>query len=532
MKDVKVLDCTLRDGGCVNDFNFGTVYMQEVLSGIEQSGAEIIECGYIDEHKGSSEGRTQYLNEQVIEKNLVKEKKAGKSYVAMMDYGKYDVTKLGNRSATSIDGIRLAFHKKSAKDIIGLGKIIIEKGYDLFIQPMLVMRYTDRELLNLIEAVNRELPTARAFYLVDSFGEMRENDLSRLVALTDYNLNRDIALGFHSHNNLQLSYSNAVSLLKYPTDRELIIDVSILGMGKGAGNLNAELFEEHLNLYYGKHYNISPLLNVIDKVLNQIREEYHWGYSVEYYLSSTNHCTPSYASFFYEKHTLTIEEISILLGRIAEEKKISFDREYAKRLYYSFIEKKVDDTAEIAKLTENYSGKTVLLVAPGKSICQQEDKILQYIATERPDVIAVNHIWNKAEDVIFCTKSSSYDASFNAKKKIIATSNIDISEYDNQIIVNYSNYNRFDTYETDISGIILINLLLKIGVKEVVLAGFDGFSVDINNNYYDKLLQRPVNSAAMFERNVLLSRYLTSVKEKITITFLTESIYEKEMPTV
>lgn len=525
MKDVKVLDCTLRDGGCVNDFNFGTVYMQQILFGIEQSGAEIIECGYIDENMGSAEGRTQYLNEHVIETALVKEKKPGKLYVAMIDCGKYDVTKLGERTSSSIDGIRLAFHKKNVDEIISLGKIIIEKGYDLFIQPMLVMRYSDRELLDLIETVNRELPTARAFYMVDSFGEMRETDIDRLTALIDHNLNKNIAFGFHSHNNLQLSYSNAVSLLKYPTDREIIIDVSILGMGKGAGNLNAELFEEHLNIFHGKKYNISPLLNVIDKVLNQIREEYHWGYSVEYYLSSINHCTPSYAGFFYEKHTLSIEEISILLGKIEEEKKISFDREYAKQMYYAFMKKRIDDTAAIAELTDKCVGKKILLVAPGKSICQKEDKILHYIETEKPIVIAVNHTWNKSEDFVFCTKNSSYDVSIKERKRIIATSNVDIVDYDNQLIVNYSDHNSFDGNETDISGIILINLLIKLGAKNVALAGFDGFSVDINNNYYDKLLQRPVNSSVMLERNQKLRDYLKCISNKVNILFLTNSVY-------
>lgn len=525
MKSVKVLDCTLRDGGCVNDFNFGIVYMQQILAGIEQSGADIIECGYIDENRGSIEGRTQYLNERVIETTLIKEKRPEKSYVAMMDYGKYDVKKLGKRTDSSIDGIRLAFHKKNVNEVINLGKIIIEKGYELFIQPMLVMRYSDRELLDLIEAVNCELPTARAFYMVDSFGEMRETDIDRLSALIDHNLNKGISLGFHSHNNLQLSYSNAVSLLKYPTDRELIIDVSILGMGKGAGNLNAELFEEHLNLYHGKKYNISPLLNVIDKVLNQIREEYHWGYSVEYYLSSINHCTPSYAGFFYEKHTLSIEEISILLGKIAEEKKVSFDREYAKQLYYAFIEKRIDDSVAIAELTDMYAEKTILLLAPGKSILEQENKILRYIEAEKPVVIAVNHTWNKMEDVVFCTKNNIYEASVKERKKIIATSNIDVLEYDDQLIVNYSDYNLFDGNETDISGIIIINLLIKLGAKNVVLAGFDGFSVDINNNYYDKLLQRPVNSSTMIERNDALCRYLKDIKDKVKITFLTKSMY-------
>lgn len=526
MRDIKVLDCTLRDGGCVNDFNFGTEYMRQILSGIEQSGADIIECGYIDEKKGSTEGRTQYLNEHVIEEALALEKKPDKTYVAMIDYGKYDISKLSDHSEKSIDGIRLAFHKKNAKDVIILGKQILEKGYKLFIQPMLVMRYSDRELLDLIEIVNQELPDTSAFYMVDSFGEMRANDLERLASLIDHNLKPEIALGFHSHNNLQLSYSNAVALLEYPTNRELIIDVSILGMGKGAGNLNAELFEEHLNLYYEKLYKIKPLLNVIDSVLNQIREEFHWGYSVEYYLSSINHCTPSYAGFFYEKHTLTIEEISALLKMIDEEKKISFDREYAKKLYYSYVGKRINDEESITELKKIFSGKEILLVAPGKSIQKYRDKIKKCQMIDNVETIAINHIWDDENIFVFCTKSGSYADAKEAKRKIIVTSNVHYDNCENQYVINYSNYNTFDNNETDISGIILINLLSFLGVKKIMLAGFDGFSVDINKNYYDKLLNKPVSSSSMQERNETLSKYFKMMRGKTEIEFLTTSGYE------
>lgn len=528
MKDIKVLDCTLRDGGCVNDFNFGSIYMRQILLAIEQSGADIIECGYIDEKKGSMEGRTQYLNEHVIEDILISEKKPGKIYVAMIDYGKYDFSKLDDRTEHSIDGIRLAFHKKDIDDVMIAGRKILEKGYELFIQPMLVMTYSDRELLDLIDGINQELTSARAFYIVDSFGEMRSNDLDRLSALIDHNLNKNIALGLHSHNNLQLSYSNAVTLLDHPMSRELIVDVSILGMGKGAGNLNAELFEEHLNLYYGKRYDINPLLNVIDNVLNQIKEEYHWGYSVEYYLSSINHCTPSYARFFYEKHTLTIEELSTLLGKINNEKKISFDKEYAKKLYYSFIEKKVDDSMVIEGLRKSLKEKTILLVAPGKSIKNKMEEIIRFIADNDVEVIAINHVWNFAESTVFCTKSSSYRDAIKAEKNILVTSNVNTIDYDKQRIVNYSDFNRFDGDETDISGIIIINLLVAIGVKKVALAGFDGFSVDINNNYYDRMLQKPVNSSSMIERNTILGKFFKHMREVVDIKFLTETIYDKE----
>ena len=276
MNTLKVLDVTLRDGGCVNNFNFGQTYMEKILAAQEASGVDIIEMGYIDENKGSASGRTQFINEQVISETILKNKKPGIEYVAMIDYGNFNVDNLQPKTEDSIDGIRMAFHKKNRLDSISLGRKIIEKGYKFYVQPMITINYSDAELLELIQMVNKELSDAAGFYIVDTFGEMRPNDMNRLLNLVDHNLIPTMTLGFHSHNNLQMSYSNAIAMLQFPTNRDLMLDSSIMGMGKGAGNLNTELLLEHLNLFYGKDYRISPLLEVIDKVINPLHSEFYW----------------------------------------------------------------------------------------------------------------------------------------------------------------------------------------------------------------------------------------------------------------
>lgn len=105
MNNLKVLDVTLRDGGCVNDFNFGQTYMEKILAAQEASGVDYIEMGYIDEANGSTCGRTQYVNESVIPQCILKHKKPGVTYVAMMDYGKFNVDTLHKRTDDGIDGI-------------------------------------------------------------------------------------------------------------------------------------------------------------------------------------------------------------------------------------------------------------------------------------------------------------------------------------------------------------------------------------------------------------------------------------------
>ena len=127
------------------------------------------------------------------------------------------------------------------------------------------MSYSDEEFLTLIKAANELKPYA--FYIVDSFGMMNGRDLIRLFYMLEHNLDDSIKIGFHSHNNMQLAFSNAQQLVSIQTNREIIIDSTIYGMGRGAGNLNSELFIEYLNGISNSNYNIKPLLKIIDEIL-------------------------------------------------------------------------------------------------------------------------------------------------------------------------------------------------------------------------------------------------------------------------
>lgn len=527
MNTLKVLDVTLRDGGCVNNFNFGQTYMEKILAAQEASGVDIIEMGYIDENKGSASGRTQFINEQVISETILKNKKPGIEYVAMIDYGNFNVDNLQPKTEDSIDGIRMAFHKKNRLDSISLGRKIIEKGYKFYVQPMITINYSDAELLELIQMVNKELSDAAGFYIVDTFGEMRPNDMNRLLNLVDHNLIPTMTLGFHSHNNLQMSYSNAIAMLQFPTNRDLMLDSSIMGMGKGAGNLNTELLLEHLNLFYGKDYRISPLLEVIDKVINPLHSEFYWGYAPEYYLSSANNCTPSYASHFYNRHMLPIDQVGELLGMLAEEKKISFDQNYAEEVYRKYNESKtVDDTSVVEELKHVFAGKSILLVAPGKSIVGAKNEIESISNADDVVTIGLNTLM-ECNDYILTTRKDIYDEAVASGRNIIVCSNISKGGRGNVKILNYANWIESDERTHDSSSVIALNLLKNCGVKAIMLAGFDGFSLDINENYYNPNMRHPVNAEQVELRNQYYKGLIERIKKSgISIDFVTPSLYE------
>lgn len=339
-RKISLLDCTLRDGGIVVNFDYGVERMQKIKSTLESSGVEYIECGYIDEKKGSPEGRTTFDNEVSIEKSLLSSgKKPGIKYLAMIDYGSFDVTKLNNRTTTGIDGIRLAFHKEHWRDAMELGKIIISKGYDLYIQPMVSMRYTDEEYRELIHTCNSELIGAKGFYVVDSFGQMDNADLIHKLEIADNYVNPELVIGFHAHNNRQMAYSNALSFVKFNSQHNMMLDASIMGMGKGAGNLCTELIEENL-IDEGKSYNTTVIYEAISEYFSDQQKITPWGYSLDYYLSSLYSCTPSYIKIFTSDARVTTDILVDLLRTIPEEKKAACDREFAEEHLKSYFAKR------------------------------------------------------------------------------------------------------------------------------------------------------------------------------------------------
>lgn len=341
-RQISLLDCTLRDGGIAIDFEFGTARMQSIKACLEHSGVEYIECGYIDEKKGTSEGRTCFDNEVSIQKHLLDSgKKTGVTYVAMIDYGTFNVNNLKPRNEKGIDGIRLAFHKEKWHESIEWGKVILSKGYDLYIQPMVSMRYSDEEYRELIQICNEQLSGAKAFYIVDSFGQMDSAMLTHKIEIVDQYVSPSMKIGFHAHNNRQLAYSNALTFLDYNAKHDIMLDASIMGMGKGAGNLCTELIAASL-IQEGKNYETTCIYESISEYFSKKIKTNPWGYSLDYYLSSLYSCTPSYIKIFLKDQRVTTDILIQLLKTMPEEKKAACDRTFATTHLQEYFERNGD----------------------------------------------------------------------------------------------------------------------------------------------------------------------------------------------
>lgn len=336
MKNVNILDCTLRDGGYINNWSFSDDTASNLIDSLIEAKVKFIELGYISKKSDRCGDSTMFNNIECIE-NILTNNNA--KYLVMMNLGDFDIDNMDYND--NIFGIRLAFRKEEWKEAFQQAEKIIEKGFKVFIQPMVTLSYTEEELLEVINEFNKL--DIYAFYIVDSFGSMHDKDILRLASLVDNNLKASVSLGLHAHNNLQLAFSNAITLLQSVSDRQLIIDSSVLGMGRGAGNLNTELFVDYLVRNFNKNYKIQPLLDIIDNSLNKIHRENYWGYSPAHYISAIYNCHPNYSTYLAGKKNLTAKDTENIIKNIVDEKKSKFDKIYIEDLYTQYISKKCMD---------------------------------------------------------------------------------------------------------------------------------------------------------------------------------------------
>lgn len=525
MKHVSVLDCTLRDGGYVNDFRFGESVIKSMIDGLAKASIDIIECGFLKSGCNDTD-KTLFSSVSKIG-NYIEEKVNNSMYVAMIQYGAISIEEIEECDGSSIDGIRLTFHEHEISSAFEMGEQLMEKGYKVFMQPVGTTSYEDDELIGLIKRINILKPYA--FYIVDTLGKMYKNDLLRMFYIVDHNLDQRIALGFHSHNNLQMSFANAQELTQTNTNRNLIIDSSVLGMGRGAGNLNTELLVQYLNVNRGLRYDVFKIMNLMDRYIKPLSIAYKWGYDAAFYLAAVTGCHPNYASYLLNMQTLQIRDIGTILNGLEKNKRSLFDKDYIKSEYMKYMDHTVDDAHVLAQLSAMIGNRKVLLLAPGKSLRYETGRINSMVNSDNYVVASINFApIDIPIDFAFISNMKRFE---NTKEmptargiRTIVTSNICTSS-DEYLIVNYSSYLNEDSSIIDNAGIMCINLLIQVGVKEIILAGFDGFSEDVKDNFYEESLYLDVEEERLAKMNMAMSNKLSQLKKQIKIEFLSKSNY-------
>lgn len=302
-----------------------------------------------------------------------------------------------------------------------------------------------------------------SFGIVDTYGAMYIDDVDRLYRLIDHNMQKDICINFHSHNNYQLSFAFAQEIIKLSHGvRQVIIDSTLAGMGKVAGNLNTELIVDYLARKMHYNYEFENILDIIDDYIYKYQEKYKWGYSIPAMMAGIYKSHPNNIIYLTEKFRLETKDISHLLSMIDPESRQRYNYDLIQKLYTEYIADKIDDYDTINALKTVFEGKDILILAPGNSLNTYRDKIENFKQENCPLTISVNFVSTNKEDYAFFGNQKRYDR-YNKERigrTILISSNIR-SNCDSDILVNYySLINRGYKYFEN-STIMLLNFLKK-----------------------------------------------------------------------
>ncbi len=531
MNNVSLLDCTLRDGGYLNDWKFGRNTIVNIFERLVASKVDYIELGFINEKREYDPDRSIFPDVKSMTKTYGNLDAGDAKKVGMIDFGTLDISRVCPQSESCIDAIRVIFKKHVRKEAMAYVKQIKDLGYTVFAQLVSITSYEDDELMDLIRMANEVKPFAVS--MVDTYGLCHSDTLLHYANILNDNLDPEICLGYHAHNNFQLGYANCIELLTcLKTERNLLVDGTIYGMGKSAGNCPLELLAMYLNDRRGKNYNVNQILEACDSQVINFQKETPWGYSMFYFIAASNDCHPNYVSYLMNKRTLSVMQVNTILARIPYEKKLMYDEKIIEKLYSDYQEIEVDDKDDLERLKEELQGKKVLVLGPGTSVTAESSAVQDFIINNDPAIISINFIPSTIKpDICFITNKKRFvQLSSNIAKnadtfKVMATSNVTSSTYTFDYTVKYSSLLDYNAQIIDNSFLMLLKIIKKIGIEEVFVAGFDGYATDDSPNYINPDMEYQFTSAEAAELNQYVIGELSKLSSGFKVNFLTSSYY-------
>jgi len=275
---IKVLDCTVRDGGLINQWQFNDDFVRKIFIALSQAGVDYMEIGYKSSEKYFSRdenGAWKFCSEDDLKRITGGFEKTMK-LSAMADIGRIDYEDIPKKSESVIDMIRVASYVKEVDKAINLAHHCMEKGYETTINLMAVSKVLEKDLDDALEDLSKS--NVPVIYLVDSFGAMYSEQVhylakKYLAALPGKEL------GIHTHNNQQLAFSNTIDGIIAGINR---LDATIYGMGRGAGNCPLELL---LSFLKNPKFDIRPIIEIIQEVFIPMKAKVEWGYHIPYMIT-------------------------------------------------------------------------------------------------------------------------------------------------------------------------------------------------------------------------------------------------------
>lgn len=324
---VQITDCTIRDGGYLFNKNSDPKFVKGIMKGLVDAGIDFVETGFLQTNvTGES---LVYHNSSDVRKYLP-DNRGQTQFLGFCDNSRYCLENLDMYDGKSFRWLRISFAKHEIDKSLEFCEGAQKKGYLVQFNPMDAISYTNEERSELIKKVNKVMPAS--FSIVDTFGAMYLDDLKRIFRQVDSLLDKSIKIGLHSHDNLGLSCSLAEVMVELAKEvgRDVIIDGSLFGMGRGAGNAKTELLADFLNKKYGGQYDIPMLLATIDKYITPVLHDIHWGYNLPMYICGSKHCHVDNIYYLKETYSCTTNDMYDVIEGLPSAQRTRYGTGYSK----------------------------------------------------------------------------------------------------------------------------------------------------------------------------------------------------------
>lgn len=508
-KAIKVLDCTLRDGGRCFGSAWGDIVIKDISKKLVLANIDIIEIGFLwYSAEGICRENTTLFNSIEEISEFISGETEFVAYIEFVLF-KRENREIPYRKLQYLNGIRLGILKEELYESIPTMKDIKNKGYKLYLQGINALSYTETEIKELCQVLNEIKPYA--FAIVDTYGAMYPKDLIKVYKWVDKYLDKDIAIDFHSHNNIQMSLALAITLIEIANNREIIIDSTLCGIGMGAGNLSTEMLVKYLIEEYNMNYNMNIIMKLIDMYINKFKDKYSWDSSILTYEAACNwtaQINTSYIINEYKNETLLMKRKLLGMCPVAQGiGKHTIDDNYRLINEYCADSK---DNMEIIKDKINFDN--ILILAQGPSIIEKKNEIDNFIKDNELNLLIVNPKDNRLFNNLSLKPLCFFNNENSYSKFIKENSNVEIIKVFGQgdfgYCINQDDIILEDNFVANNSTIMVFDLITKLfSGKNIYVAGFDGTDANMKQIFVFK-------------------KHLEFLKKKNNIYFLTKSLYE------
>ena len=525
MKNLKLLDCTLRDGGYYNNWNFDKDLINEYLKVMSEIKIDYVEIGFRFIDKIKNKGSCAYSEENFIKSlNIPKKLKIGIMINAADFINNEDIIKIAennfiNKKNSLISLIRIACHYHEIKHILPLINWLKKSGYKIAVNIMQIPELSNVEIKNSIITLKKS--KADILYFADSLGSLDAEKTKKII--NKIRLYWKGPLGIHTHDNMGKALENSISAMKNSVDW---VDLTVTGMGRGPGNTKTEYAILELKKNKLDDTKLINLLKLIKNFFDPLKEKYKWGSNPYYYFAGLNSIHPSFVQEMLSSNLFDTEEIysnltylSTVGGRKYSKELISLGKKFYNTLKTG--------TWEPHKVINN---KDVLIIGPGESVLNNKGKIINFIKKNNPVVLVLNSInpiprrYIFAHIVCHTLRLLSDAKKYNQYNKYLITpyacfsKNIK-SKIKSKNILNFGLQVKNKKFKFEKKYVVLPNSLAITYALGIATSG------EANNIYLAGLDGYDNNSPKKYEMDDLLQSYMLEKKAKNLIS-LTPTNYK------